>query len=119
MKTDTPISWVRRKARERVLAVISNYVLGPPECLHHGDVLMLRRQLRTDYPFASNDLYSRRIWREEVRAALGFIVNRPKRKRRPMSLFEHEIMPAMRPWAEKQGIIIRSNLALERQSETL
>lgn len=106
MKPATPRSPIRRRARMLIAQVIEDNVFGPVQCLPHEDVLELRRLLRAAYPFDPVDKYRYYVWCQEVRAALGFVVRMPRRKPRPAPLRPaHTIMPCMREWASKHGII--------------
>lgn len=63
MKTVTPMSPLRREARTVIARVIDDNVLGPVQCLPHGDVLELRAKLREAYPWVNRfELYPYRIW---------------------------------------------------------
>lgn len=105
-------SQVRRDSRVLIQQVIEDHVLGPAQCLHHGDVLELRVQLREAYPFDRKDGWPLKVWREEVRTALGYANNRKPKKRKCTKVYTTQnVMPAMREWAEKQGLLGESATA--------
>lgn len=104
MKLATPKSPLRRKARREIQDVIDAFVRGPAECLAAGDVLELRRELRNACPWRNESAYHLQIWREEVRMALGYVVKRPRRALR-LERHERDIMPSMREWARRNGLI--------------
>lgn len=94
----------RVESRKIIHKVIEDNVFGPVQTLPHEDVLELRAKLREAYPFGDVS-YPYRIWCEEVRHALGFVVKKPKRYPRKISVPRHKVMPCMRAWAQKQGIL--------------
>lgn len=75
-------------ARKIVDRIITENVLGPVACLPHADVLQLRQ-----------------ILREEFRAALGYPYKRKPKMRRRYQIQERDILPSMRDWARRKGLI--------------
>lgn len=108
MKAATPISPWRREARTVIHQVIEDHVLGPAQCLPHEDVLELRKVLRVAYrdTFGGFGIYPYRIWCEEVRSALGYPILRRVRKKKSILYSERNVMPAMRDWARRNGLIV-------------
>ncbi len=97
MKTDTPISDRRRRARAIILQVIEDNVLGPVQTLPKGDILELRRKLRDAYPWGERKYWPYKVWCEEVRSALGFIVRKappPAAEAAPVPRHRHHALHA-------------------------
>ncbi len=101
----------RHTARSIIAKVIEDHVHGPVQLLQHGDVLELRKVLRQHYPFGEFKYHPYEVWREEVRAALGYADPRPRgRKKKPFKVPARNIMPSMREWAARQGILAEGTL---------
>lgn len=92
-------------ARTIVDKIIADNVHGPVACLPHADVLQLRKILRQTVPLVSLSAWEIKILREEFRAALGHPYKRKPKMRRRYHLEERDILPSMRDWARKQGIL--------------
>jgi hypothetical protein len=92
-------------ARNIVDKTIAENVFGPVGCLHHADVLQLRKILRQTVPLSGLSSWERKILREEFRAALGYPYKRKPRMRRRYKLHERDILPSMRDWARQKGIL--------------
>lgn len=100
----------RHTARCAVRRVIEEHVHGPVQLLPAEDVLELRKVLRENYPFDFGS-YSRNVWREEIRLALGYPDPKPRtRKKKPFKVPARNVMPAMREWAARQGILQEETL---------
>lgn len=94
----------RVESRKIIHQVIENHVFGPVQTLPPEDVLELRVKLREAYPFGAA-AYPYRIWCEEIRHALGYEVKKPKRYPKKRTVPRHKVMPCMREWAARQGIL--------------
>lgn len=106
MKTATT-SQCRSEARRVIHQVIDDNVFGPVQCLPHGDVLELRVKLREAYPFGDRAHWPYKVWLEEIRTALGYANTRKPRARKSSKRYgDHNVMPAMREWARKNGLIV-------------
>lgn len=92
-------------ARAIVDKIIADNVLGPVACLHHADVLQLRKILRLRVPPIGLSAWEKKILREEFRAALGHPYPRKPRMHRRYQLEERDVLPAMREWARSKGIL--------------
>lgn len=110
MKTVTTSQW-RREARRVIHQVVEDNVFGPVQCLPHGDVLELRVILRKAYPFGERAHWPYKVWLEEIRTALGYANTRKPRARKSSKRYsDHNVMPAMREWARKNGLIVDESL---------
>lgn len=110
MKTAKTSQW-RREAQRVIHQVIEDNVFGPVQCLHHGDVLQLRAKLREAYPFGDRAHWPYKVWLEEIRTALGYANTRKPRSRKSSKRYgDHNVMPAMREWARKNGLIVDETL---------
>jgi ribosomal protein S28E/S33 len=98
-------------ARRIVDRTIADNVLGPVACLPHADVLQLRKVLRQTVPLCGLSAWEKKILREEFRAALGYPYKRNPKMRRRYQLQERDILPSMRDWARKQGILPKPETA--------
>ena len=105
MKTGT-LSHLRRKARAVVQTVIDNNVFGPVQLLPKDDVLELRVKLREAYPFDWKGGWALKVYREEIRIALGYPPNRKLTRKGRKRFHERDVMPAMREWARQRGLLI-------------
>lgn len=107
MQNGTLISDARRKSREAIHAVIDAHVRGPVELITGTDLRDLRRHLRAAMPFSGANHYEVRIWRQEVKAALGFPIKINARRRGEAINGPVSVMPAMREWAERNGLDVK------------
>ncbi|MEO5914816.1 MAG: hypothetical protein ABIS50_11325 [Luteolibacter sp.] len=105
MKKGT-ISPRRLEARAVIRKVIDDNVFGPVESLPREDVLELRVKLREAYPFMWKHGWRLKLWREEIRIALGHPPNKARvRKPKPKHYNDRNVMPSMREWARQRGLI--------------
>ncbi len=111
MRTDTPISDRRRRARAIILQVIEDNVLGPVQTLPKGDILELRSKLRDAYPWGERRHWPYKVWCEEVRSALGYIVRKASRRPKPRRYRASQVMPSMREWAAARGLLADEEIA--------
>lgn len=110
MKTATTSQW-RREARKVIHRVIEDEVFGHVMTLPHQDVLELRVKLRAAYPFSEKSGWAYKVWLEEIRTALGYSNIRKPRVRKCRKVYgTHNVMPAMREWAEKRGLLNAESL---------
>lgn len=96
-------------ARKVIDQVISENVHGPVGCLKKEDLRELKKILYTAVCFGGLSVWEKRILREEWRVTLGYpATNKPKMKR----LYgRQDVMPAMREWAIKNGVIRKTETA--------
>lgn len=113
----TPVSPTRRQSREIITKVIEDSVFGPVQCLPQGDVLELRKLLRDAYPFSVRRGYQYEVWCSEVRFALGYQIRKAPRYQKRIQRKPHQVMPAMREWARKNGILDETPESDEEPSE--
>ena len=99
------MSKTRVWAREIVDTIIAENVLGPVGCLARKDILELRKILRQTVPIIGLSRWQIKVLREEFRAALGHPYPRRPKMRRRTQLQERDILPSMRPWARKNGLL--------------
>lgn len=102
----TPKSPLRREFRILLADVVQAHTAKPVQLLHPHDLALLRREFRKVVPlFKSSPPYQWRVWRQEVRNALGLPVSKPRRHHPKRLLTENQVMPSMRAWAIRQGLI--------------
>lgn len=101
----TPSSGIRKQARTIILQVIADNVRGPVQILPREDVLELRRLLRAAWPWGERTGWKYRVWCQETRSALGYQVKKAKRYIKLQKRREETVMPSMRGWAEKHGML--------------
>ncbi len=90
-------------ARTVIDQVIADNVHGPVGCLKQEDLLELRRALHRTVGFSGLSSWEKKILREEWRVTLGYPPkSRPKMRR---LYAQTDVMPAMRDWAIRNGII--------------
>jgi hypothetical protein len=99
------LSDVRKTARAAVEKCISDHVFGPVSQLPHEDILELRAVLRAANPFGRTDGWEYKVWLEEIAIALGNKQEREFTKKRVSGYEAADIMPSMREWAKKHGLI--------------
>ncbi len=99
------MSETRVWARRVIDRVISDNVLGPVGCLHRDDLAELRRILRDAVDFRFLTAWEKRILREEWRVTLGHPPRCKPKMKRLHGLTERDILPSMRGWARKHGLI--------------
>lgn len=98
-------------ARNIVDKIIADNVHGPVACLHHADVLQLRKIRRQTVPLVGLSAWETKILREEFRAALGHPYKRKPKMRRRHQLEERDVIPSMRDWARQKGILPKTETA--------
>ena len=93
-------------ARNVIDKVIADNVLGPVGCLKKEDLRDLKKILYTAVCFGGLSVWEKRILREEWRITLGYpATSKPKMKRLHGRA---DVMPAMREWAIKNGLILET-----------
>ena len=99
------MSETRVWARQIIDQVIADHVFGPVGCLPPADVLELRKILRQQCPLGGLSSWQTKILREEFRAALGYVPKRRPKMIRCIGIAERDVLPSMREWARKVGLI--------------
>lgn len=99
------MSETRVWARKIIDQVIAENVLGPVQRLPKEDLLQVRKIIRQKVPLVGLSRWEIKILREEFRAALGHPYPRLPKMRRRTQMEERDILPSMRPWARKNGIL--------------
>lgn len=103
----TPSSPIRREARTIILQVIEDHVRGPIQTLPVADLKELRPLIRAAYPWPEERKgWKVRVWRQEVRAALGYQIRKPRRHVKIAPVDADRVMPSMRAWAKERGLAV-------------
>ncbi len=102
LATMSPYRVLARKLIDRVIA---DNVLGPVGCLPKEDLRELRQILYQTVCFGSLSAWEKKILREEWRITLGHPAKRKPRMKRIHGLAERDVLPSMRDWAIKRGLI--------------
>ncbi len=99
------MSETRVWARKVIDQVIADNVFGPVGCLHADDLRALRRILYNIAGFVSLSAWEKQILREEWRVTLGHPPKRKPKMKRLHGLTDRDVLPSMRAWARKNGLI--------------
>lgn len=99
------MSKTRVWARQIIDQVIAENVLGPVQRLPKEDLLQVRKIIRQKVPLAGLSRWEIKVLREEFRAALGHPYPRRPKMRRRYQLQDRDILPCMRSWARKNGLL--------------
>ena len=92
-------------ARELIEKVISDHVVGSVESLPPADLRELRGILRTACGFGGLSRWEKQILSEEWRLRFGYPVKTRPKMRRVREIAERDVLPSMREWARKHGVI--------------
>lgn len=99
------MSETRVWARKVIDQVIADHVFGPVGCLHRDDLRELRSILHTAVCFGTLSAWEKKILREEWLVTLGHPAKRKPKMKRLHAITARDVLPSMRDWALKKGLI--------------
>lgn len=74
-------------------------------------------KLREAYPFGERAHWPYKVWLEEIRTALGYVnIRKPRSRKFKKRYSDHNVMPSMREWARKNGLIVDESLTASAEA---